>query len=128
MIWTRLLSLMLGPTVYTFSIILAVFLTGLGLGSSAGSVLARQSKKPAFGWVSASFCRWPASRGLHTFWPTSCPTWRGNVDTTYSPWRGFAGDMGRSALAILPAAILWGASFPLALASVAARQSRSRPG
>ena len=32
-VWTRLLSVMLGATVYTFSIILAVFLGGLGLGS-----------------------------------------------------------------------------------------------
>ena len=29
-VWTRLLSLLLGPTVYTFSIILAVFLAGFG--------------------------------------------------------------------------------------------------
>ena len=40
-VWTRLLSLMLGATVYTFSIILAVFLVGLGIGSSAGSFMAR---------------------------------------------------------------------------------------
>jgi spermidine synthase len=31
-VWTRNLSLLLGATVYTFSIILAVFLAGLGLG------------------------------------------------------------------------------------------------
>jgi spermidine synthase len=36
-IWTRLLGLMLGATVYTFSIILAVFLIGLWGGSAAGS-------------------------------------------------------------------------------------------
>ena len=35
-IWTRLLSLSLGATVYTFSIILAVFLAGIGIGSSIG--------------------------------------------------------------------------------------------
>ena len=35
-IWTRLLSLLLGGTVYTFSIILAVFFIGLGVGSSIG--------------------------------------------------------------------------------------------
>ena len=40
-IWTRLLGLMLGATVYTFSIILAVFLVGLGIGSTGGSMLAR---------------------------------------------------------------------------------------
>src|SRR5262249_8928186 len=45
-VWTRLLSLLLGPSVYTFSIILAVFLLGLGLGSSAGSLLARGRRNP----------------------------------------------------------------------------------
>jgi spermidine synthase len=38
-VWTRLLGLMLGATVYTFSIILAVFLVGLAIGSGAGSFL-----------------------------------------------------------------------------------------
>jgi len=37
-IWTRILSLLFGATVYTFSLILAVFLLGLGIGSSVGSV------------------------------------------------------------------------------------------
>jgi spermidine synthase len=46
-VWTRLLSLMLGASVYTFSIILAVFLIGLGFGSSAGSVLARANRARA---------------------------------------------------------------------------------
>ena len=41
-VWTRLLSLLLGGTVYTFSLILAVFLIGLGIGSSLGAFLARR--------------------------------------------------------------------------------------
>jgi len=41
-VWTRLVALMLGATVYTFSIILAVFLIGLGIGSSGGSVWTRR--------------------------------------------------------------------------------------
>ena len=45
-IWTRLLSLLLGGTVYTFSIILAVFLSGLGIGSSGGAWLARDEQRP----------------------------------------------------------------------------------
>src|SRR6202022_3328264 len=40
-VWTRLLSLLLGATVYTFSIILAVFLLGIGVGSQAGAVVIR---------------------------------------------------------------------------------------
>src|SRR5262249_10086612 len=42
-IWTRLLSLLLGGTTYTFSLILAIFLAGLGIGSAAGAALARRS-------------------------------------------------------------------------------------
>src|SRR3954464_5332025 len=40
-VWTRILSLLLGGTVYTFSLILAAFLFGLGIGSSVGSAIAR---------------------------------------------------------------------------------------
>ncbi len=45
-IWTRQLSLLLGATVYTFSIILAVFLVGLGIGSSVGAVMSRKVRDP----------------------------------------------------------------------------------
>src|SRR5437879_13448977 len=45
-IWTRLLSLLIGATVYSFSLILAVFLIGLGIGSSLGSVLSRGLTRP----------------------------------------------------------------------------------
>jgi spermidine synthase len=38
-VWTRLVGMMLGATVYVFSIILAVFLIGLALGSGLGSWL-----------------------------------------------------------------------------------------
>jgi spermidine synthase len=38
-LWTRNLSLLFGATTYTFSLILAVFLTGIGIGSSLGSAL-----------------------------------------------------------------------------------------
>ncbi len=48
-VWTRLLSLILGATVYTFAIILAVFLAGIGFGSAAGSALARAAKRPRAG-------------------------------------------------------------------------------
>src|SRR6185436_6776906 len=51
-IWTRLLSLLLGATVYTFALILAVFLLGLGIGSSVGSAVGRSLTRPkiALAW------------------------------------------------------------------------------
>src|SRR5262245_34299549 len=45
-LWTRNLSLLFGATTYTFSLILAVFLAGIGVGSSAGAALARSLERP----------------------------------------------------------------------------------
>jgi MFS family permease len=48
-VWTRLLSLLFGATVYTFSLVLAAFLFGLGIGSSIGAAIARKYAKAAHG-------------------------------------------------------------------------------
>src|SRR5258705_1049437 len=57
-IWTRLLSLHFGATVSTFALILAVFLMGLGLGSTVGATLARSVASPrrALGWCQLLLC------------------------------------------------------------------------
>jgi spermidine synthase len=118
-IWTRLLSLLLGGTVYTFSIILAVFLAGLGLGSAVGSTLARRSTRPRVllggcQWLLAAAIAWTAYMLAH-----SLPYWPINPSLSSSPWLNFQLDLVRCLWAILPATFLWGASFPLALAAVA---------
>lgn len=118
-IWTRLLSLMLGATVYTFSIILAVFLTGLGIGSSAGSFLARGTARPR---IALGFCQMLLATAMA--WAAymltqSLPYWPINPSLSRSPWLSFQLDLVRCLWAILPSTILWGASFPLALAAVA---------
>jgi len=118
-IWTRLLSLLFGATVYTFSLILTVFLVGLGIGSSAGSALARQVARPrvALGWCQMLLCgtmAWAAYALTQ-----SLPYWPINPSLMADPWINLQLDVVRCLWAVLPAAILWGASFPLALASVA---------
>ncbi len=120
-IWTRLLSLMLGATVYTFSIILAVFLVGLGLGSAAGSQWSRSLKNPR---IALGLCQLLLAGGVA--WTAymvseSIPNWPVNPLLATSPWFNFQVDLMRCLWAILPPACLWGASFPLALAAVAAR-------
>jgi spermidine synthase len=117
-IWTRLLSLLLGGTVYTFSIILAVFLVGLGLGSGAGSLVLRAVRPrtalgvcqllliTAIGWTA-----WMLSSSL--------PYWPINSLLSTSPWFTFQVDLVRSIWAMFPATLLWGASFPLAIAAAA---------
>ncbi len=121
-VWTRILSLMLGPTVYTFSIILGVFLAGLGLGSGAGSGIATLKRNPRF-WLGASQFAICGAIAWEAFMlADSLPYWPGNLNSTAGPWKDFLSDIGRCAVAIFPAALLWGASFPLALASVALKE------
>ena len=125
-IWTRLLSLLFGATVYTFSLILSVFLLGLGIGSSLGSYIARNTTKPrvVLGWCQMLLCgamAWAAFVLLK-----SLPWWPINVTLNTDPWIKVQLDVVRALWVVLPAAILWGASFPLALASIASR--RDDPG
>ena len=120
-IWTRLLSLTLGGTVYTFSIILAVFLIGLGCGSGIGSAIARSLKRPAMAlgicqvllaaaiaWTACIICR-------------SLPYWPIDPKYALDPWVTFQMDMMRCLWAVFPPALLWGASFPLALAAASSK-------
>jgi spermidine synthase len=119
-VWTRLLSLLLGGTVYTFSIILAVFLWGLWLGSSAGAFAARKLAHPI---LALAVCQslliisigWTAYTLAY-----SLPYWPVDPWLSLSPLFNFQLDLVRCVWAILPATLLWGASFPLALASAAA--------
>lgn len=121
-IWTRLLSLLLGGTVYSFSIILSVFLVGLGIGSGVGSHLARSRINPrkalaasqillmiGISWaafmISKSLPYWPINPGMYT--------------SDLGPWHLFQLDILRTAWVVLPSTLFWGASFPLAIASVA---------
>ena len=120
-IWTRLLSLLLGATVYTFALILAVFLTGLGLGSSAGSVLGRRVRQPrvALAWCQIGLC--VAMAWTAYVLAQALPFWPVNPGLAPNAWAQFQLDLVRCLVAVLPGAVLWGASFPLALASVASR-------
>ncbi len=118
-IWTRLLSLMLGATVYTFSIILAVFLIGLGIGSSIGSVISRYTLRPRLALGCCQMLLVAAISWTAYMLSRSLPYWPIDPSLSYNPWYNFQLDLLRCIWAVLPAACLWGASFPLALASVA---------
>ncbi len=121
-IWTRLLALMLGATVYTFSIILAVFLLGLGLGSGAGSLLSRGLRNPRLALGCCQFLLAAAIAWTAYTLANSLPYWPIDPRIAKDPWFNFEIDLMRCIWAVLPAACLWGASFPLALAAAASRE------
>jgi spermidine synthase len=118
-IWTRLFGLLLGGTTYTFSIILAVFLIGIGLGSAVGSTLVRRAPDPRHLLGLAQLAVIPAIAWASWNITSSLPYWPVNPRLAVSPWDQFPIDFVRCLWSIVPAAFLWGASFPLALAAVA---------
>jgi spermidine synthase len=120
-VWTRLLSLLLGPTVYTFSIILAVYLVGLCGGSGVGSFLARRVRNPA---TALALCQLLLAGGIAwAAWTLAwvLPYWPADPWLSINPWANFDFDVMRCLRTILPATLLWGASFPLALAAAAGK-------
>jgi spermidine synthase len=119
-VWTRSLSLLFGATTYTFSLILAVFLVGLGIGSTLGAGMAARSSNPraALGWCQLGLCvtiAWAAYAA-----GASLPFWPIDPSISSAIAYNFQLDLMRAVWVMLPAAILWGASFPLALAAIAA--------
>jgi spermidine synthase len=120
-IWARVLSLLFGGTAYTFSLILAVFLVGLGLGSSVGAAVGKNVSNPRamLGWTQLCLCvalAWAAyaTNASLPFWPINPSI---ASDTSFTRQL----DLMRAIWVMLPGSILWGASFPLALAAVATR-------
>jgi spermidine synthase len=112
-IWTRQLSLLLGGTVYTFSLILAGFLAGIGAGGGAGAFVAVRGKRPRLALGICQFLLGGAIAWSAYVLANVLPYW--NFNSRHQ----FTMDFLSCAAAILPAALLWGASFPLALAAAA---------
>jgi len=123
-VWTRQLGMLFDGTTYAFSLILAVFLIGLGIGSGLGAALLRALKpRLALGWcqilLAAAIC------------------WAAYAITQILPWlpepRAMSGwavaltNLERSLMALLPSTLLWGASFPLAMAAAKHGDDPARP-
>ncbi len=116
-VWTRILSLVFGATTYAFSIILAVFLAGLGIGTAVGSTIARTTPnaRAALGWTQM-FLAFTIAYGAWMV-GSQLPYWPVDPALARSPWFNFQIDFARALAAMLPSTVLWGASFPLAVAA-----------
>jgi spermidine synthase len=130
-IWTRILGLLLGPSVYTLSIIVAVFLTGLGIGSGAGALLSRThpsslvNPRQALGWCQLLLTGAIAWTAYNL--SASLPYWPINPSISSNIGFNFQLDLDRAFWALLPPTLLWGASFPLALAAAGLAVNQGDP-
>jgi spermidine synthase len=123
-VWTRLLTLLFGATVFAFAIILAVFLGGLGIGSAVAAGLLRRGVSPLRGLAWTQLLLVPtvllSAFVLARVLPYASPS----ASTPVQALHGL--HVLRTIDVILPSAVLWGMSFPLALAAV--NQAGGDPG
>jgi spermidine synthase len=99
--------------------ILGVFLTGLGIGSAAGAAIGRTASSPRLALGICQLLQVFAIVFAASVIGLALPYWPINPALAPSPWFTFQLDLTRCVWVVLPAACLWGASFPLALASAA---------
>lgn len=128
-LWTRLLAEYFGGTVYSFSIILAVFLVGLGIGSSLGSLVSRRISSPLallfFLQIALGLAIWWSGYSINNlvhqiFFFGITPDYIGTDPLFVAK---SLNDLTRSVVTILPATLIWGSIFPLALSVVTENQT-----
>jgi spermidine synthase len=122
--WTRLLALVLGPTTYAFTIVVASFIVGIAIGSAGGARLVRRGFQPAL-WlgatlvvtaVAASASGWFAASRL----PLIVASQVADPDVAFHTV--IARQACGIAILLLPMTCALGAVFPLALATASAGQ------
>jgi spermidine synthase len=120
MVWYRMLGPLLGGTVFSFGIILAVALLGIGVGSVLHGVLQSRGRTPATLSGFASICLIEA---LAIAAPYALGDWVALLALFLRPLGNLAGFWGHTAcwaliasIVILPAALAAGVQFPVLIA------------
>ncbi|RPJ85788.1 MAG: hypothetical protein EHM13_00055, partial [Acidobacteria bacterium] len=126
-VWTRVLVLVIGPTSYAFSAMLAAFIGGLALGSIAGSRLATRFRRPV-AWLAAAMLLTMAGAASVAPFVNRLPLWAAEAAAA-SGASLFGIVLGQSALVaaiLLPMTLALGAMLPLGIA-VATRTVEQGP-
>jgi spermidine synthase len=113
--WTRRLATLLGSSVYSFAILLATFLAGLGLGALLVGPLLRIVRRPLLALAAALGLTGVAALAGTALLNAVPGMLRGLlVAQQRDPQAILTGQLGLAVLVLLPAALLLGAVFPLA--------------
>jgi spermidine synthase len=124
-VWTRILSLLLGPTVYAFAATLAAVVGGVAIGSAIGAWGVGRTRQPAL-WLAgvlalAALATTVTSSLAGREIPRVAVAQLADASMTFESrlWSGVA----LTAALIMPTAISLGAAFPFALAVVGATRT-----
>lgn len=118
-VWFRVLAaIILRPTTYAFTIMLAAVLAGIGLGSYVSGLIMRRSRRWGL-WLAAAEIGTGAAallsfRGMA--WSLDVMRWANDVIARYLPDH-LAPLLVGTFLSIFPAALMMGIALPIALAS-----------
>ena len=117
-VWTRILALVLGPTIYAFAATVAIVIGGVAIGSALGAWLLGRIRRPEL-WLASTL----AVAALAT---TITSSLAGNdiprvvaarwADASVSFGQQLADGLTLATALILPTAVSLGVAFPLALA------------
>ena len=127
--WTRLLSTQLGSSTYAFTLMLGTFLTGIVLGSAIFERWNRRHKVTRMTFASTQTLTALAALVFLTFFPRLIEVLPPILRATHESFRGLVlAQFATSALAMLPAAIVFGFNFPAVALLIAGPQSASTSG
>ena len=118
-LWSRMLGMAFGPTVYAFAIVLGVFLLALGLGGAFGTLTIKKIKntRRAFAILQVGIAAAVSSTGfLVPFMTFRFAGLEATASADASTFHFIC--LIRTAAVVFPGAFLWGMSFPFALASL----------
>ena len=126
--WTRTLAMVMGPTTYAFSATVACFIVGLAIGSglAAWRLRVRGDRWPAIGWLALVLAAAALATGVAvgTFdsMLLDIAVRSTRPEVTYR--RFMLWEFADAAARVIPAAIAFGAAFPLCLGVARADSSR----
>jgi spermidine synthase len=122
--WTRVFAMIIGPTTYAFSTMLAAFISGIALGAWAGDAISRRGSPSAEGFSPPSALAWSLiAIGLGTagaiaavdLVPPVVAEWTADPSASFFPVLFAQASL--AALILLPTTAAFGAALPLALAA-----------
>ena len=103
-LWTRMLSHVMGGSIYAFATMLAAFLTGIALGGGLAGPLARDRERAALAFAATQALIAVLSVGVYLWMGPLIPDSRSTLTMA-----------GLAVMVMLPATIFIGATFPLAV-------------